>query len=92
MWAAAVNVDISPNTLGFTAGLFTTLSSVPQLMRSLRTRSMRDLSPTALAMFAFGVGLWLVYGIRIHAQAVIFWNGVTFALYCTLFALRVLRR
>lgn len=92
---SAAGADITSfdaNALGLIAGFFTTLSSIPQIVRSLRTRSMRDLSPTAMAMYAFGVALWLIYGFLIHAPAVIFWNGVTFALYCALFALRMFGR
>ncbi len=49
--------------VGLLAGLLTTTSWLPQLARSWRTRSTRDLSWGYLVVLAAGVALWLVYGV-----------------------------
>jgi MtN3 and saliva related transmembrane protein len=70
--------------LGLFAGACTTLSFLPQVIRTLRTRHARDLSAAWLFIFGLGTALWLVYGILKSDVAVAAANGVTFALVATL--------
>ena len=67
-------------TLGYIAGLFTTLAFLPQVIRSWRTRSTADLSLAAIFAFIAGVALWIVYGIEIRSYPIVIWNVVTLAL------------
>jgi MtN3 and saliva related transmembrane protein len=66
--------------IGLVAGTLTTLSFVPQVLRSWRRRSVADLSTTMLLSFAAGVALWIAYGVMTEATPVIISNGVTFVL------------
>jgi MtN3 and saliva related transmembrane protein len=66
--------------IGLVAGTLTTLSFVPQVIRSWRRRSVADLSPTMLLSFAAGVALWIVYGLLTEAMPVIISNSVTLIL------------
>jgi MtN3 and saliva related transmembrane protein len=66
--------------LGFFAGACTTLSFLPQVIRTLRTRHARDLSAAWLLIFGLGTALWLTYGLLKSDVAVASANGVTFAL------------
>jgi MtN3 and saliva related transmembrane protein len=70
--------------LGLIAGTLTTLSFLPQVIRTLRTRHAADLSAAWLLTFALGTALWLTYGILKSDIAVAGANGVTFALVMTL--------
>jgi MtN3 and saliva related transmembrane protein len=70
--------------LGLIAGTCTTLSFLPQVVRTLRTRHARDLSAAWLLIFGLGTALWLIYGILRSDIAVAAANGVTFALVLTL--------
>jgi MtN3 and saliva related transmembrane protein len=70
--------------LGFIAGACTTLSFLPQVLRTLRTRHARDLSAAWLLIFGLGTALWLTYGILKSDIAVTAANGVTSALVMTL--------
>jgi MtN3 and saliva related transmembrane protein len=63
--------------LGLIAGTLTTLSFLPQVIRTLRTRHAADLSAAWLFTFALGTGCWLVYGILKGDIAVALANGVT---------------
>lgn len=70
-----------PTTLiGLLAGTLTTLSFVPQVMKSWRRKSVADLSMTMLLAFAAGVALWDVYGVLTHAAPIILANSVTLVL------------
>jgi MtN3 and saliva related transmembrane protein len=71
-------------TLGLFAGACTTLSFLPQVIRTLRTRHAGDLSGAWLLIFSIGTAAWLVYGILRSDVAVAGANGVTFALVMTL--------
>ncbi|HEX4732163.1 MAG TPA: SemiSWEET transporter [Solirubrobacterales bacterium] len=71
-------------TLGLIAGTCTTLSFLPQVVRTLRSRHARDLSAAWLLIFGLGTALWLTYGLLKPDVAVAAANGVTFALVATL--------
>jgi len=66
--------------LGLIAGTCTTLSFLPQVIRTLKTRHARDLSAAWLLIFGLGTALWLTYGILTGDIAVALANGVTSAL------------
>jgi MtN3 and saliva related transmembrane protein len=66
--------------LGLIAGTCTTLSFLPQVIRTLRTRHARDLSAAWLLIFGLGTALWLTYGLLKSDIAITVANGVTFGL------------
>ncbi len=66
--------------LGLFAGALTTLSFLPQVLRTLRTRHAGDLSAAWLLIFGLGTATWLIYGILRSDVAVTTANAVTFAL------------
>jgi MtN3 and saliva related transmembrane protein len=75
--------------LGFIAGTMTTLSFLPQVIRSYRARSAASLSWGWLLLFAGGVGAWTCYGLFRSDAAIIWTNAVTLALVFTLIVLRI---
>jgi len=75
--------------LGYVAGTITTLAFVPQVVRSLRTRSTADLSLSWLSAFITGVALWLVYGILLREPPIIAANAVTLGLSLVLLWVRL---
>jgi MtN3 and saliva related transmembrane protein len=75
--------------LGLIAGTCTTLSFLPQVIRTLRTRHARDLSAAWLLIFGLGTALWLTYGILKSDVAVASANGVTFVLVMVLIAVKL---
>ena len=66
--------------LGLAAGFCTTVSFIPQVIRTWRTRSAEDLSLGMFAIFVFGVGLWLLYGLVRQDLAMTAANVVTLGL------------
>jgi MtN3 and saliva related transmembrane protein len=75
--------------LGYVAGFITTVSFLPQVIRSWRTRSAADLSLVWLTSFIAGISLWLVYGILLHEPPIIAANGVTLGLSLMLLWIRL---
>ncbi|MDD5129506.1 MAG: SemiSWEET transporter [Candidatus Omnitrophica bacterium] len=63
--------------IGIAAATLTMFSFIPQIARSLRTKSVRDVSPVMLFQFFCGVMLWLVYGIARRDPIIIMANAVT---------------
>ncbi|HEY7533582.1 MAG TPA: SemiSWEET transporter [Nitrospiraceae bacterium] len=66
--------------IGLMAGVLTTLSFLPQVRQTWRTKSAKDLSLPMFLSFCTGVLLWLVYGIMIHSVPIMLANGVTLVL------------
>ena len=60
-----------PELLGFVAATLTTLAFLPQVLRTLRTRSARDFSPLWIAFFGLGLACWLGYGALIGSLSLI---------------------
>jgi MtN3 and saliva related transmembrane protein len=70
--------------LGLAAGFLTTISFLPQVLKTWKSRSAKDLSLGMFSMFCLGVLLWLIYGIIVNDVPVIAANLVTLLLASTL--------
>ncbi len=68
------------DVLGSVAGILTTLAFVPQVVKTWKTRSAKDLSLAMILTFWLGILLWLIYGIYIRAMPIIVANAVTLVL------------
>jgi len=75
--------------LGVVAGVLTTISFVPQVLRTHRTRSARDLSAPMLVLFNAGILMWLAYGLLIGSSGLILANGATMALSAYILAMKI---
>ena len=63
--------------VGFTAGLFIAISSVPQVLKSWKTKSTGDLSWGWLCTMVAGTSLWVAYGIIVSSLPIIASNAVS---------------
>lgn len=75
--------------VGLAAALFTTSAFVPQVWRAWRSRSTKDLSFGSFATYAFGLALWLAYGLMIGDAPLILSNGATLALALAILGLKL---
>ncbi len=66
--------------LGLAAGTLTTIAFIPQLIKTWKSKSAKDLSLEMLLIFSTGVLLWLIYGILRQDWPVIIANSVTLVL------------
>jgi MtN3 and saliva related transmembrane protein len=63
--------------LGLTAGLLTTIAFLPQVIKTWKMRSAKDLSLSTFSLFFIGVTLWLVYGLILNDLPIILANLFT---------------
>ncbi len=66
--------------LGLAAGSCTTIAFLPQVIKTWKSGSAKDLSLGMFSFFCFGVLLWLIYGIIIRDVPVILANLFTLVL------------
>lgn len=66
--------------VGSMAGLLTTVSFLPQVIKTWRSRSANDISLGMFLLFSLGVALWLAYGVMLHSTPIIASNLVTLVL------------
>jgi len=66
--------------LGLAAGACTTIAFLPQVLKTWKSRSAKDLSLGMFSFFCFGVLLWLIYGIMVNDLPVIIANMLTLML------------
>ncbi len=77
--------------LGILSGCLTTLSWVPQLVRTWRRGHADDISGMYLFTFGSGVAGWIVYGVLRADIAVIFANVLTLILLIGLLGMKYAR-
>jgi len=63
--------------VGATAAILTMLSFIPQIMRSYKSKHVKDISPVMLFQLSLGVSLWIVYGFYRRDPIIIGANSVT---------------
>lgn len=63
--------------IGSSAAVLTMFSFVPQVIRALKTRSMRDVSLLTLLQLSSGVFLWIIYGMHLRNAVIIVANAIT---------------
>lgn len=54
---------MNENVLGIVAGILTSVSMIPQLIKVLKNKNVNDLSWVMLLVLITGVSLWVWYGI-----------------------------
>lgn len=75
--------------IGYIAGVLTTVSFIPQVIRAWKLKETRDLSLAMLLLFALGVLLWTLYGIWTGSMPVIAANVITFVLILVLLFMKI---
>jgi MtN3 and saliva related transmembrane protein len=77
------------DALGYVAGFLTTMSCVPQVVKSWRSRSVHDLSLVMLLMLTTGLVFWIAYGVRRDDWPIMLTNGTSLVLWSSLLWLKV---
>ena len=63
--------------IGFSAAVVGSSIMLPQVIHSLRTKSVGDISPVMLGLFFLNATLWLAYGLLIGDMPVTITNGIS---------------
>ncbi|GAB0155773.1 SemiSWEET transporter [Chryseobacterium sp. Alg-005] len=75
---------MNENILGIIAGILTSASMVPQLLKVLKEKNVEDLSWVMLLVLITGVSLWVWYGIMKEEWPIILSNAFSVLLNSTL--------
>ena len=75
--------------IGYIAGILTTLAFVPQVIRTWKTKSARDISLVMCIALFLGICLWMIYGIILKSMPVIAANAAVFILVLILLSLKI---
>ena len=71
------NLDLV-NIFGFMAAFGTTVSFLPQAVKTIRTKDTSGISLSMYGIFTTGTLFWLIYGIMSASLPVAFANAITF--------------
>ena len=75
--------------VGSLAGTLTTVSFIPQVIKTWRSQSASDISFSMFLLFSLGVLLWLIYGASIHSLPIVLANVITLALSLSIIAMKL---
>jgi MtN3 and saliva related transmembrane protein len=75
--------------LGYLAATFTTASFLPQAIHTIKTKHTKSLSLGMYSLFTLGVFCWLLYGVFIDNNAIIFANAITFMLAASILGFKI---
>lgn len=62
--------------VGYLGGIFIMVSFIPQVIKSYKTKSVKDLSIWMIVTTLVGTGFWLTYGVLISAKPIIIMNNI----------------
>jgi MtN3 and saliva related transmembrane protein len=80
---------LSPELLGYIAGTCTTLAFLPQVLKTYRTKSAKDVSVTMFIVYTIGILLWITFGIINHFTSIIVSNAVSLVLSSSQIVLKI---
>ncbi len=66
------------NIIGNIAALLTTVSFLPQAIKTIKTKDTKSLSLPMYMLFVIGVFLWIIYGLYSKQTPIIIGNIITF--------------
>jgi MtN3 and saliva related transmembrane protein len=76
-------------SIGLLAGTLTTISFLPQAIKTWRTKSAKDISLVMFLTFCTGVTLWIIYGICVSDLPVLLTNLLTLILASTILVFKL---
>ena len=80
---------MSGEWMGYAAATLTTVSFLPQAVKTIRSRDTRGISLLMYVVFTIGIGFWFGYGVVLHSWPMMAANAVTFVLAATILALKL---
>ena len=84
-----MTLDFSSSELfGFAAATLSTIAFLPQVLKTWKTRSARDVSYALLLTFSTGCLCWVIYGYQVDAKPVMIANALTLTLNLAILAMK----
>ncbi len=75
--------------IGMLAAVCTTVSFIPQVVKTIKTGQTKDISLSMYVIFTAGIFFWLIYGIMIVDVPIIAANTITLLLTGTVLFLKI---
>lgn len=75
--------------IGLIAGTLTTISFIPQVHKSFKTKGVKDFSWLYLLIFGSGLFFWLIYGLSLNSIPIILANLITLVLVLILIGMKI---
>jgi MtN3 and saliva related transmembrane protein len=75
--------------IGLAAGVFTTISFLPQVIKAWKSKSTRDISIGMYIVLGIGLLLWTIYGFAIESTPIIITNAVGLTLTLLVLLLKI---
>lgn len=80
---------ITIQILGFIAGIFTSISLLPQLFKIIREKKTEAISIWMLVILMIGLGLWATYGLLIENLPILITNSFSLLVNIVIIILRI---
>jgi len=78
------------DAVGSIAAFLTTVSFVPQVWQTFRTRDVSGISLGMYSVFTVGIALWLAYGLMLQAWPIMIANAITLLLALSILMMKLL--
>jgi MtN3 and saliva related transmembrane protein len=75
--------------LGIAAATLTAAAGLPQIIKSWKTKSTKDLSLAMIIQLLIGFTLWTIYGIAKKDVAILYAQAVAYIFYISLLVLKI---
>ena len=80
---------MNPTVIGAIAGILTSLAAIPQVIKTMKSRHVRDISIWQPLLVTIGVALWMIYGILIRDLTIIIANIIPLICNALLTAMKI---
>lgn len=87
-----MNTQAFMEIVGYVAATLTTVSFVPQVVQTFRTRNTEGISLAMYGMLVAGVALWTAYGLAIGSMPIIVANAITLILSSSIYGMALQSR
>ena len=85
-----MTLDLSSSEIfGFAAATLSTIAFLPQVIKTWKTRSAKDVSYALLLTFSTGCFCWVIYGYQVDAIPVMIANAFTLTLNLAILAMKL---
>ncbi len=73
---------ISISTIGYIAAFLTTVAYIPQALKTLHTKSSKDISLLMYILIILGTLSWVLYGAFTNSLPILLANAIVFVIVC----------
>jgi len=76
--------------LGYLSGALITVALLPQVLKSWKSKSTKDISIPWMLLYLAGLSLWIVYGFGVSSMPIVLTTVVEFLMAASLLVLKLI--